>query len=200
MHSGLIEGVLRGRELKYAVDAVVVLAGIPGAGKSTLLRRLYPVGVDHGSVRVFDSERLRARWMPFLKRVPYAYWRPLLHLAYYVSVLRAMRPGQGPMVLHDCATRPWVRQLLGWRAKWAGVPLHLVLLDVPGDVARSGQWARGRVVRSGSMEKHCRRWPDLLAEAVARPDSVVPGAQSAIVLDRAQASQLQALHFGHLEL
>ncbi|MEU4197223.1 AAA family ATPase [Kribbella sp. NPDC026611] len=200
MHSGLIEGVLRGRELRYAVDAVVVLAGIPGAGKSTLLRRLYPVGSDHSGVRVLDSERLRARWMPLLGRVPYAWWRPLLHLAYYVTVLNAIRPGRGPLVLHDCATRPWVRNLLGWRARRAGVPLHLVLLDVPGDVARSGQWARGRVVRSGSMETHCRRWPALLRQAADDPGHVVPGAQSAVVLSRREASALQGIHFGHLTM
>jgi len=180
-------------ELRYPADSVVVLAGIPGAGKSTLLRRLFPDGGDHQGVRVFDSERLRARWMPVLGSVPYAWWRPLLHLAYYVKVLSAMRTG--PMILHDCATRPWVRRLIGWRAKRSGMAVHLVLLDVPGDVARSGQWARGRVVRSGSMETHCRRWPDLLAQAAADPGQVVPGAVSAVVLSRGQASRLERIVF-----
>ena len=104
-------------ELRYPSDSVVVLAGIPGAGKTTLLRRLYPVGREYGGVRVFDSERLRARWMPVLGVVSSAWWRPLLHLTYYVLVLKAMRGGKGPMVVHDCATRPWVRRLIGWRAK-----------------------------------------------------------------------------------
>ncbi|TCO36017.1 AAA domain-containing protein [Kribbella steppae] len=180
-------------ELRCPADSVVVLAGIPGAGKSTLLRRLFPDGGDHQGVRVFDSERLRARWMPVLGSVPYAWWRPLLHLAYYVKVLSAMRTG--PMILHDCATRPWVRRLIGWRAKRSGLAVHLVLLDVPGDVARSGQWARGRVVRSGSMETHCRRWPDLLAQAAADPSQVVPGAVSAVVLSRGQASRLERIVF-----
>jgi hypothetical protein len=180
-------------ELRYPADSVVVLAGIPGAGKSTLLRRLFPEGDDHRGVRVFDSERLRAGWMPVLGSIPYAWWRPLLHLTYYVKVLSAMRTG--PMILHDCATRPWVRRLIGWRAKRSGLAVHLVLLDVPGDVARSGQWARGRVVRSGSMETHCRRWPDLLAQAAADPGEVVPGAVSAVVLSRGQASRLQRIAF-----
>ncbi|MGW1347509.1 AAA family ATPase [Kribbella sp. NPDC002412] len=180
-------------ELRYPAGSVVVLAGIPGAGKTTLLRRLYPVGGDHQGVRVFDSERLRDRWMPTLGTIPYAWWRPLLHLAYYVQALSAMR--SGPMILHDCATRPWVRRLIGWRARRSGLQVHLVLLDVPGDVARSGQWARGRVVRSGSMETHCRRWPDLLAQAVADPSQVVPGAESAVVLSRRQASRLERITF-----
>jgi AAA domain len=187
---------LRGpAELRYPASAVVVLAGIPGAGKTTLLRRLYPVGGEYGGVRVYDSERLRARWMPVLGVLPYAWWRPLLHLTYYVLVLRAMRDGGGPMVVHDCATRPWVRRLIGWRAGRAGLPLHLILLDVPGDVARDGQWVRGRVVRAGSMATHCRRWPELLAKAVADPSHVVPGAVSAIVLSRGQANHIDKISF-----
>ncbi|MEU4291809.1 AAA family ATPase [Kribbella sp. NPDC026596] len=181
------------RELRYSADSVVVVAGVPGAGKSTLLRRLFP---GDSAVRVFDSERIRNRWMPVLGVLPYAWWRPLVHVTYYVSVLRAMRRDGGPMVVHDCATRPWVRQLLGWRAKRAGLPLHLVLLDVPGDVARDGQWVRGRIVRAGSMATHCRRWPGLLAKAADDPSHVVPGAASAVVLNRRQANQLESISFG----
>ncbi|MFI5693657.1 AAA family ATPase [Kribbella sp. NPDC051586] len=197
MASGLV-GVLHSgglRELRYAAGAVVILAGIPGAGKTTLLRRLYPVGQDHGGVRVFDSERLRGRWMRVLGRVPYAWWRPLLHLAYYVRVLLAMRPGGGPLVVHDCATRPWVRQLIGRRARRSGLPVHLVLLDVPDDVARSGQWERGRVVRPGSMLTHCRRWPQLLARAADDPGYVLPGALSAQILTRGQADRVARICF-----
>jgi hypothetical protein len=161
-----------------------------------LLRRLYPVDSEYDGVRVLDSERLRARWTPVIGAVPYAWWRPLLHLAYYVLVLKAMRAGSGPLVVHDCATRPWVRRVIGRRAKRAGLPLHLVLIDVPGDVARDGQWIRGRVVRAGSMATHCRRWPELLAKAVDDPSHVVPGAASAVVLTRGQANQLTRIKFG----
>jgi predicted kinase len=193
MHAGVIEGVLRGRELRYAVDAVVLLAGIPGAGKSTFLRRVF---AGNDAVRVYDSAHIRDRWMPVLGVLPYALWRPLVHLVYYVTLLTAMRPGRGPLVIHDCATRPWARQLIGWRARHAGLPLHLILLDVPGDVARSGQWARGRVVRSSSMEKHCRRWPDVVRMAASEPGSVVPGALSALVLTRRDADQVKQITFG----
>lgn len=193
MHAGVIEGVLRGRELRYAVDAVVVLAGIPGAGKSTFLRRVF---AGNNTVRVLDSAHIRERWMPVLGAIPYAVWRPLVHLVYYVTLLNAMRPGRGPLVIHDCATRPWARHLIGWRARRAGLPLHLILLDVPGDVARSGQWARGRVVRSTSMETHCRRWPDVVARAATDPGDVVPGALSAVVLSRYEADQVEQIAFG----
>jgi hypothetical protein len=193
MHAGVIEGVLRGRELRYAVDAVVVLAGIPGAGKSTFLRRVF---AGNSSVQVLDSAHIRERWMPVLGVLPYALWRPLVHLVYYVTLLAAMRPGRGPLVIHDCATRPWARHLIGWRARHAGLPLHLILLDVPGDVARSGQWARGRVVRSTSMETHCRRWPHVVEKAASDPDSVVPGALSAVVLTRSDADRVEQITFG----
>ncbi|HEY3558943.1 MAG TPA: AAA family ATPase [Kribbella sp.] len=192
MHSGVAEAVLRGRELRYAVDAVVVLAGIPGAGKSTFLRRVFA-----GSpVRVYDSAQVRERWMPVLGVLPYALWRPLVHLMYYVTLVRSLRRGQGPMVIHDCATRPWVRRLIGRRAQRAGLPLHLILLDVPSDLARSGQYARGRVVRRGSMETHCRRWPELVAKAESEPGSVVPGALSAVVLTRSEADRVERVAFG----
>ncbi|MFF0344849.1 AAA family ATPase [Kribbella sp. NPDC004875] len=193
MHSGLVEGVLRGRELRYAIDAVVLLAGIPGAGKSTFLRRVF-TGADQ--VRVYDSERIRNRWAPTLGFMPYAWWRPFVHLVYYVTVLSGMRRGTGPMVVHDCATRPWVRQLLGRRARRAGRPVHLILLDVPDEVARDGQWARGRVVRSGSMATHCRRWPEVLARAAEDPGYVVPGAASALTLTRGEADRITRIQFG----
>ncbi|TDD26780.1 hypothetical protein E1218_12450 [Kribbella turkmenica] len=180
-------------ELVYPKDSVVVLAGIPGAGKTTLLRRLFPVGGDHQGVQVFDSERLRACWIPVLGAVPYAWWRPLLHLTYYVKALSAMRTG--PVLLHDCATRPWVRRLIGWRARRSGLAVHLILLDVPGDVARSGQRARGRVVRTGSMATHCRRWPRLIAMAADDPGHLIPDAISATILTRGQADRLTNIAF-----
>jgi predicted kinase len=182
-------------ELRYQADSVVVLAGIPGAGKSTLLRRLFPEGGGtRHNVRVFDSERVRDRWRPVLGVVPYSWWRPVLHLTYYWLVLRAMRAG-GPLVVHDCATRPWVRRLIGWQAQRSRLAVHLVLLGVPEDVARSGQHARGRVVRARSMDKHSRRWPRLLGQAVEEPGRVVPGAASAVVLDRRGANRLEKIAF-----
>lgn len=178
-------------ELRYPADSVVVLAGIPGAGKSTLLRRLFPGTAD---VRVLDSERIRDRWMPVLGPVPYSVWRPLMHLTYYARVLRAIRRG-GPLVVHDCATRPWARQLIGRWARRSGLAVHLIMLDVPADVARLGQHARARVVRARSMATHSRRWPELLDLAADDPGQVVPGAASAVILDRDQADRLRKITF-----
>lgn len=182
-------------ELRYSADSVVVLAGIPGAGKSTLLRRLFPAtDGEHGALRVLDSERIRDRWMPVLGVIPYSWWRPLLHLTYYLRVLRAIRAG-GPLLVHDCATKPWVRRLIGWRARQAGLAVHLILLDVPDEVARSGQQARGRVVRTRSMATHCRRWVRLLEQASDDPGWIVPGAASVVILDRRGADRLDKIAF-----
>jgi predicted kinase len=178
--------------LWYSADSLVLLAGIPGAGKSTLLRRVFQP--DSG-VRVLDSERLRERWRPVLGPVPYGLWRPLLHAVHYLHVLTAMRRG-GPIVVHDCATRPWVRRMLGRRARRFGLQVHLVLLDVSEEQARAGQLARGRVVRPGSFATHCRRWRSLVAAARECPGRMVPGARSAIILDRPAADRLTGIRFG----
>jgi predicted kinase len=157
-------------ELRYPANAIVVLAGIPGSGKSTLLRRLFPEPSD---VQVLDSEPIRNRWQPVLRNLPYAVWRPALHLTYYARVLRAIR-SNAPLVIHDCATKPLPRQLIGRAAQLAGRPVHLILLDVPFDVARRGQQARDRVVRPGSMNTHTRRWPTIRALAATNPAQVIP--------------------------
>jgi predicted kinase len=179
-------------KLHYPADSIVVLAGIPGAGKSTLLRRLF---TSETGVQVLDSEHLRNRWKPVLRTIPYAVWRPALHLAYYAHVLRAIRT-PGPLVIHDCATKPLVRQLIGRAAMAAGRPIHLIMLDVPPDVARLGQQARARVVREGSMAKHSQRWPVLRKLAATDPGRVVPGAATAVILTRDQANQLTRITFG----
>ena len=175
-------------ELRFPANSVVVLAGIPGAGKSTLLRRLFA----DTDVRVLDSERLRNRWMPVLGAIPYAWWRPFLHLTHYLQVLRAIRAG-GPLVVHECATRPLARHLIGHQARRYGLAVHLLLLDVPDEVARAGQQARGRIVRPRSMATHTHRWPHLLRQAADNPHHLIPGAQTAQVLTRSEANQLEKL-------
>nr|WP_238356945.1 AAA family ATPase [Kribbella italica] len=177
--------------MAYPAESVVVLAGIPGAGKSTLLRRVFPAA---SAVRVLDSATTRDEWRPVLGGVPYGVWRPLVHLTYYVRVVLAIRRG-GPLVIHDCATRPVARRLIGWAARTAGLPVHLIMLDVPEEVARRGQEDRKRVVREASMANHSRRWPELVKQAAEDPGLVVPGAVTAVVLSRGQADQVREIVF-----
>ncbi|MEV8374310.1 AAA family ATPase [Kribbella sp. NPDC056861] len=179
-------------EFRYPRNSLVVLAGVPGAGKSTLLRRLFPDATS--DIKVLDSEPIRDRWKPTLQAIPYSVWRPLLHLHYYALVLRAIKT-DGPLVIHDCATKPLARQLIGRAARQAGRPVHLIMLDVPADLAKRGQHARDRVVREGSMETHNRRWPVLRDLAITNPGRVIPGAASAVILTRDQADRLARITF-----
>jgi predicted kinase len=188
-------------ELNYPRASVVLLAGVPGAGKSTLLQRLYgmpgkavlPTRSDDG-VTVLDSAQVRGWLAPVLGRLPYRWWRPLVHAVHYVRIFRALDAG-GPIVIHDCGTRPWMRRMIGERAARRGLESHLVLLDTTAEEARAGQVARGRVVDAGRFATHVWRWQKLLARAVDGAESLMPGATSATVLDRAAANAVRRIRF-----
>ncbi|GAA4990212.1 AAA family ATPase [Actinopolymorpha pittospori] len=188
-------------ELRFPAHALVLLIGVPGAGKTTLLRRLYADGARPtlpprtGGIQILDSEQTRAAWRTVLQPVPYRFWRPLVHASHYVRLWAAIRRG-GPVLAHDCGTRPLVRRLAGRWAGRHGLEVHLLLLDVSPEQARAGQLARGRSIPPGRFDLHCRRWSALLDEAAQRPDLLVPGARSALVLDRRTADQLRSVRFG----
>lgn len=50
---------------------------------------------------------------------------------------------------------------------------------------------RNRLVRAATFAAHCRRWRRRTA---TDPAGLIPGATSAVVLDRITAEQLQAIH------
>jgi energy-coupling factor transporter ATP-binding protein EcfA2 len=188
--------------LRYPDDSVVVLIGVPGAGKSTLLRRLSgasdhePLPERRNGVRIVDAEQVRIRWSRYVGERSYAWWRPVAHAVHYGRVWAATRQG-GPVVVPDCGTRPWVRRMLGSFAAGRGRALHLLLLDATPDQARAGQRARGRSLATWSFARHCRRWRGLLAmlEDEGDPAQLMPGARSAVVLDRRSGEQLRVLSF-----
>ncbi|HWV75997.1 MAG TPA: hypothetical protein VN027_01680 [Isoptericola sp.] len=178
------------------VGTFVLVGGVPGAGKSTALARV--AGCRPG-VRVLDSEAarrdLRGR-VP--RRVPYAVYRPVVHVQHLAGVVRAVLsgPGRGAgcgdgggssidgvdgvddgarvLVVHDPATsraRRWWWARLARRAGWRPV---LVMVDVGRGEALSGQEARGRVVRARAFARHWRRWAAQRAGLVAVSGGSVP--------------------------
>ncbi|MGW7823288.1 AAA family ATPase [Streptomyces puniciscabiei] len=174
------------RALVFGPRDLVVITGLPGSGKSTLMRRAVPGG------RV-DSQDTRDRWDARAPRhLPYACYRPLVRLAHYAALRRALRTGEG-VVVHDCGTQRWVRAWLAREARRRGGTLHLLLLDVTPEAAREGQRERGRAVSSYAFRRHRRTAARLLA-AVERGE-LPAGCGNAILLDRPAADALQRIEF-----
>ncbi|MFJ3897580.1 AAA family ATPase [Streptomyces sp. NPDC090083] len=174
--------------LRFGPRDLVVVTGLPGSGKSTLMRR----AVTADGIRV-DSQDTRDRWdVRTAGRLPYAVYRPLVRLAHYAGLHRALRSASGAVV-HDCGTQTWVR---GWLARAAGRrggTLHLVFLDVTPDTALDGQRERGRGVSRYAFLRH-RRAAARLLRSVERGE-LPHGVGSAVLLDRDAADVLRRIDF-----
>ncbi|MGW1796670.1 AAA family ATPase [Streptomyces sp. NPDC001984] len=172
--------------LLFGPRDLVVIAGLPGSGKSTLMHRAVR------GVRV-DSQDTRDRWDARTPRfLPYALYRPLVRLAHFAGLRRALRSGEG-VVVHDCGTQAWVRGWLAREARRRSGTLHLLLLDVTPDTALAGQRQRGRGVSRYAFLRHRRAAARLLrsVEQGALPE----GCGSAVLLDRDAADVLHRIGF-----
>ncbi|MFE2743210.1 AAA family ATPase [Streptomyces scopuliridis] len=186
---GAAGGRARGRGTKSLVFAegdLVVVSGLPGSGKSTLIRRA-------AEATGIDSQDTRDRWARRLPgALPYAVYRPLVRLAHYAGLWRALGSG-GSVVVHDCGTQTWVRSWLAREARRRGRRLHLVLLDVSPEVAREGQRERGRGVSGYAFARHRRAVRRLLADA--ETGRLPQGCASGVLLDRDAAAALERIAF-----
>jgi energy-coupling factor transporter ATP-binding protein EcfA2 len=184
-------------DLRYPAGSLVLLAGLPGAGKSTLLARLYRVHgnetgpVAAGSVRVIDSRQSRNWWARYLGPVPPRIRTPLVHATHVWRIARAMLQGH-TVLAHTRGTWPQILYGFAWLARRRGTDMHLILLDVSPQVARAGQYARGRAVTATTFARHRRRWRVLIDRART---GGLPPAASVTVLDRPAADLLHSIHF-----
>ncbi|MBD0421067.1 AAA family ATPase [Streptomyces sp. NPDC052309] len=172
--------------LLFGPRDLVVVTGLPGSGKSTLMERTV-------RGRRIDSQDTRDRFDRRMPRfLPYALYRPLVRLAHYAGLRRALRSGEG-VVVHDCGTQAWVRAWLAREARRRGTTLHLLLLDVGAETALAGQRERGRGVSRYAFRRHRAATARLLRSAAK--GELPAGCASAILLDRAAADTLRRIAF-----
>ncbi|MBC7270442.1 MAG: AAA family ATPase [Streptomyces sp.] len=172
--------------LLFGPRDLVVVTGLPGSGKSTLMRRTV-------RDRRIDSQDTRDRWDARTPSwLPYAVYRPLVRLAHYAGLRRALRAGAG-VIVHDCGTQAWVRGWLAREARRRGGTLHLLMLDVTPRQALEGQRERGRGVSRYAFLRHRGAAARLLrrVERGELPD----GCGSAVLLDRDAADTLRRIGF-----
>ncbi|WP_346777306.1 AAA family ATPase [Streptomyces sp. HNM0575] len=185
-----LRGTSARRTLRFPTGDRVVVSGLPGSGKSTLIRRVLAL---EDAVRRIDSQDVREGWAAALpRRLPYAVYRPLVRIAHYAGLRRALASGAS-VVVHDCGSQAWVRNWLARDARVRGRGLHLVLLDVPPATALRSQAERGRTVSGYAFARHRRAVRRLIADAEA--GRLPPGIESVVLLDRGAAGALAGMAF-----
>ncbi|MFF0739031.1 AAA family ATPase [Streptomyces sp. NPDC004111] len=175
--------------LSYPRNATVVVAGLPGSGKSTLLHRW------SRAATVIDPRKTRTAYEARMPSwLPYAVYRPWARLQHMRWTDREMR-GTGPLLIHDCGSRVWMRRWLARRAQHATRPLHMVMLDVGPLEALSGQHARQRFVSRRVFSVHQRGLMKLLVN-LNQPDILAElGLTSLVLFDRSSRERATVVGF-----
>lgn len=159
---------------------LLLVAGIPGAGKSTLLAGL----PDDPCRAVLDSETQRVALRRVAGVLPYAWYRPLVHLLHRLAVLAAAVSATPTVVVHLPATDRRTRAVVARLATVTRRGAHLLWMQVDPADARRSQCERGRVVPERSFAGHARRATSATTELLG---GAAAGWSSVTVLDRAAA-------------
>ncbi|WP_230210117.1 AAA family ATPase [Streptomyces kaniharaensis] len=184
--------------VRYPAGAVVVVSGLPGAGKSTLLRRWS--GPGGGGLATVDPRTVHEACEAVMPAsLPYAVYRPWARLEHGRLLRTSVRHG-GPLLVHDCGSRAWMRRWLAREAARQGRELHLVLLDVGSAAALDGQRTRGRHVPPRTFARHHRGLVRLFAALTGHLEAgapmPIPEAASVLLLDATSRSRAEAVRFG----
>jgi energy-coupling factor transporter ATP-binding protein EcfA2 len=173
---------------------LLLVAGMPGAGKSTLLAGL--AGAGAAGLVVLDSEAYRVALRRALPGVPYAWYRPLVHLWHRLAVLMAAGSQAPTMLVHLPATDQRTRAAIARLAAATRRSAHLLWLDVDPVEARRGQLDRGRVVPESSFAAHAGQ--AVSSSAALRTGPPPAGWAGVTVIDRAAARSGLDLRTGSL--
>jgi AAA domain len=169
------------KDRRMSESVVVLITGLPGAGKTTLIDR----AAQPPEWTVVDTDRLRRRLPPVLRRVPVFY--PL-----HVVVMLAAIARHRHVVVQSRGTYWWFRRLIAASAHICGRGAVLILLDAAPADAMADQVRRGRVAPAAAMDWHISHWNGML-EAAASGALGAEGWNRVIVLDRPQASDVKNL-------
>ncbi|GAA4533884.1 AAA family ATPase [Amycolatopsis samaneae] len=160
---------------------LLVVAGLPGAGKTTMLRH----AAD--GIPVLDSDQVRARMREVLPgAVAYRWYRPLVHAGHRARIVGRAVAAEGPVVVHEPATRASTRALLAALGRLTGRRVRMLWLDATADEALAGQRSRGRLIRERSFARHVRRAARTRAALLS--GTVPRGWHSARVVPRSAAA------------
>ncbi|MFE2477985.1 AAA family ATPase [Streptomyces sp. NPDC059389] len=175
--------------MSYPAGAVVVVSGLPGSGKSTLLRRWSGAApVVDPRVSHVACEAVMPAWLP------YAVYRPWARLRHFRWLCAEARSG-GPLLVHDCGSRSWMRRWLSWTAGRDGRELHVVLLDVGAAEALAGQESRARRAPRRVFARHRQGLGRLLETLRLHGPTAVRESVSVVLLDRVSRERMAAVEF-----
>lgn len=169
--------------LALPARCLVMVCGPPGAGKTTWAARVAP------DAERLDIDGLRARCAPAPGE-----------LSDFATAIEAMIAGAAhalgagrPVIVEHVGVRPQLTEALAQVARDRDVPVHVICLNVPFELALEGQRQRGRVLAEQTNAFYREMWASTAGGQMVGIDA---DADDVLVLDRAGADAVTTLKFG----